>query len=82
MGITLNVTKVGKGLFLVQLAKKEKREGAPRGRWVPFSPDGKGKTAVFVCSACGTYIDQPRKETTCGYEYCPRCGASMLEGQP
>lgn len=50
------------------------------GKWKAHKPDCRGYTAGFVCSSCGniTYTDYCMKE--CDYNYCPNCGARMMDG--
>lgn len=54
-------------------------ENAKTGSWIPVEPGVVGYTCCFACSHCGQEVVLPTYDLTCGYRYCPNCGAEMSE---
>jgi rubrerythrin len=63
------ITRIKIGIKKLPSAQPEPRKG----EWMP-NPDDTAGCGYFVCSACGVDV----YDTS---DYCPYCGARMMEGE-
>ena len=50
-----------------------------KGKWIKIRPDKRGYTYQFECSNCHFYTYTHNLETDIDYDFCPNCGARMVE---
>lgn len=50
-----------------------------KGKWIKIRPDKRGYTCQFECSNCHFYTYTHNLETDIDYDFCPYCGARMVE---
>jgi hypothetical protein len=55
----------------------EALEKQKTGKWIPIAKDCRGYTVCFECSNCHAFTYLGYCDKSCGYEFCPWCGAKM-----